>query len=92
MKLSSLQPFKEPPPVERESCRACRTFAPEVLVPDGDEAIPMCWLCAHHVVEHGTSMDAARCGECECTPQEIYPQRAFQAPGQMFAAPKRRAG
>lgn len=75
MKLSSLQPFKEPPPRERECCRACKTFAPEVLVPDGDESIPMCWLCAHHVVEHGTVIEHAHCAECECSPQMIYPLR-----------------
>lgn len=68
--MKHLQPFQEKPP---ESCRACKTFAPEVLVPDGDEAVPMCWLCAHHVAEHGTPMEHAHEGECECLPAEIYP-------------------
>lgn len=86
VKLTSLQPFKEPV-VERRSCAACKVYAPEVLVPDGDAALPMCWLCAHHVVEHGTALEAAYCAECECTPQEIYPHRAFASPGDIVAKP-----
>lgn len=81
-KLNRLQPFKEPQPPERESCVACKTFAPEVLVPDGDAALPMCWLCAHHVVDHGSSLQGAPSAECECTPQEIYPTRG---PGHLTA-------
>lgn len=74
--MKHLQPFKEPPPPEKQSCRACKSFAPEVLVPDGDEAVPMCWLCAHHVVDHDASMQAAPSAECECLPHQIYPHRA----------------
>lgn len=51
-------------------------FAPELLVPMGDEAVPMCWLCAHHVVEHETPMDQTSDARCECLPWEIYPDRA----------------
>ncbi len=76
MKLSDLKPFIEPPPIERESCHACRTLTPDCLVPVGDESVPMCWLCAHHVVEHGTTTVEAQEGECECLPHEIYPHRA----------------
>jgi hypothetical protein len=65
--LKDLKPFKAPVPVEREACHACKTFAPECLVPDGDEALPMCWLCAHHVIDHNTSIASAHCAECECT-------------------------
>lgn len=74
-KLSSLKPFKAPPPVEKEACAACEAFAPECLVPVGDAAVPMCWLCAHHVIEHGTAPHHAHAAECECTPREIYPNR-----------------
>ena len=84
-KLSDLQPFKEPPPVEKESCHACRAFAPECLVPVGEGAVPMCWLCAHHAIEHGADPSAAACAECECTPGEIYPHRHFDPPGDMLA-------
>lgn len=80
--MRNLQPFKEPV-VERKACAACKTFAPEVLVPDGDAAVPMCWLCAHHVIEHGTALEHAHCAECECTPQEIYPHRTFEPPAEV---------
>jgi hypothetical protein len=83
--LKDLKPFKAPVPVEREACHACKTFAPECLVPDGDEALPMCWLCAHHVIDHNTSIASAHCAECECTPREIYPKRVFEEPGAVVA-------
>jgi hypothetical protein len=76
-KLSSLQPFKEPPLPEREACHACKSFAPDLLVPDGDEAVPMCWLCAHHVVDHGKSMQSALHAKCSCAPWMIYPGRPY---------------
>ncbi len=71
--MKNLQPFKEPPPPEKQACRACKTFVPELLVPMGDEAVPMCWLCAHHVVEHEASMQAAPSACCECSHNEIFP-------------------
>ncbi len=74
-KLSRLKPFKEPPPPTREACASCESFAPECLVPIGDAAVPMCWLCAHHVVEHGCAPHRALTAECECLPHEIYPNR-----------------
>ena len=80
MKLKHLKPFKEPPPPEREACAACKTFAPECLVPVEDEAVPMCWLCAHHVIEHDVLPGGAHCARCECTPQEIYPHRPAPPP------------
>jgi hypothetical protein len=76
-KLQRLPPFKETPPIAKEACAACEAFAPECLVPVGDAAVPMCWLCAHHVVEHNTAPHHAYAAECECTPQEIYPHRVF---------------
>lgn len=80
--MKHLQPFKAAPPVEKEVCAACETFTPELLVPVGDAAVPMCWLCAHHVVEHGTAPHHAHAAECECTPQEIYPDRVFNIPSE----------
>ncbi len=84
--MKHLKPFKEPPPPEKQACCACETFAPEVLVPIGDAAVPMCWLCAHHVVDHDVAPHHAHAAECECTPQEIYPHRAFETPGTVLAA------
>ena len=72
MKTSSLLSYV-PPVVVKPVCRGCKTMAPECLVPHGDGAIPMCWLCAHHVIEHGTAVDHAYVGECECLPSEIFP-------------------
>jgi hypothetical protein len=85
VKLASLKPYQEPPRPERQACVACRTYAPECLVPMGDEALPMCWLCAHHVVEHDTAVEHAYCAECECTPQQIFPHRAFESAGEIVA-------
>jgi hypothetical protein len=75
VKLKSLSPFVPPPPREPEVCRACKVFTPEVLVPNGHGALPMCWLCAHHVVEHGTGISQAYAARCECSHDEIFPQR-----------------
>jgi hypothetical protein len=61
------------------------TFAPECLVPVGDTAVPMCWLCAHHVVEHGTPLNDAPEAECDCMPQDIYPHRAHEPPGTLMS-------
>lgn len=76
MKLSDLQPFKEPPRAEREACASCESFAPECLVPVGDAAVPMCWICAHHVTVHDTAPHHAHVAECDCLPAEIYPYRS----------------
>ena len=80
VKLKHLKPFVEPPPLEKEACASCETFAPECLVPVGDAAVPMCWLCAHHVIEHDVAPHHARVAECECVPGEIYPSRSTVAP------------
>lgn len=80
VKLNNLQPYKEPPPPERASCRACKTFAPECLVPVGDLAVPMCWLCAHHYVDHDVPLGQAHAAECDCMPHDIYPGRVAVPP------------
>lgn len=61
----------------------CGAFRPEALVPVGDSAVGMCWLCAHLVTEHGVeatqvalmgAMDRCSRGElCACKPTEVYP-------------------
>lgn len=80
MKTSDLHPFIQPV-VEKPVCRGCKVFAPECLVPHGDGAIPMCWLCAHHVVEHDGDIDDAYTGECECLPSEIFPHHKCEPAG-----------
>ncbi len=77
-KVDRLKPFVEAV-VEKPACTACKSFAPECLVPVGDGAVPMCWLCAHHVIEHDTAVEHAHAAECECVPTEIYPSRVLAA-------------
>jgi hypothetical protein len=75
----ALKPYIEPV-VEKPSCVSCRTFAPDCLVPVGDdESVQMCWLCAHHVVEHEVAVHHAHAGECECVPGNIYPAHVMAA-------------
>jgi len=76
VKLAELKPVVQPKPVEKRSCLACRAFAAECLVPVGDGAVPMCWLCAHHVVDHGVPLHEAPTACCECLPHEVYPGRS----------------
>lgn len=75
-----LKPYIEPPPRPKKACAACNTFAPECLAPVSDTAVPMCWLCAHHVVDHDVPVTEAYKAECDCPPHEIYPGRAPAAP------------
>ena len=77
--VKDLKPYREPPPKPKKACAACKAFAPECLVPVGEEAVPMCWLCAHHVVDHETPVHAAPEARCECLPHQIYPGRAVQS-------------
>lgn len=56
-----------------ESCESCRTFAAEVLVPNGDGASRVCWICAHAVAEHEISVAHAHAHTCDCTARQIYP-------------------
>lgn len=79
-KLARLKPFKEPPPPPKEACAACEAFAPTCLVPVGDAAVPMCWLCAHHVIDHEVAPHHANTAECECLPEQIYPNRIDISP------------
>lgn len=74
MKLGRLKLFEEEPRPKR-ACAACGAFAPECLVPVEDAAMPMCWLCAHHFVEHERALHIAATAQCACYPHEIYPGR-----------------
>ena len=65
----------KPPPVP--VCAACKVFRPEVLVPYDDGAVECCYLCAHHIAEHGCKLEEAVECECECLPTEIYPRSHF---------------
>lgn len=66
-----LKPFQDTPV---ESCAACKVWSSDCLVPMGNEAVPMCWLCAHHVTEHDAELYETCVAECECDPSEIYPR------------------
>lgn len=64
-------------------CVACKAFVAECFAPVDGEALPMCWLCAHHVVDHETPLHEAAEARCECTPDQVYPasvirERAIQ--------------
>ncbi len=65
-----------PPPPEPETCGACKAYRAECVAPVGEGSMALCWLCAHHVVDHGVAPGLATTAECECTPDKIYPGRA----------------
>ncbi len=64
-----------PPPPERLPCEACKGFRADIRAQVGDALVPLCWVCAHHVVEHGTSVLKAAAAGCQCLPWQIYPDR-----------------
>lgn len=84
MKIEALLPFVEPPSPPKPVCFACKLWAPDCWVPLPAGSQPMCWICAHHVVEHDMAPEHAQAGECECTPAEIYPQSVLAARGQVW--------
>lgn len=74
MKSRKLQPLPDAvrsPPIK--TCIACKAFRAECEVPYDNGTWPMCWLCAHQVVDHGTMLFEAVTAECECLPEAIYP-------------------
>lgn len=72
-----LERYTPPPPPPPPVCPGCRCYAPQCMVPIGDGARAMCWLCAHYVTDHDTSIDdilpAFDRGPCGCTRDQIYP-------------------
>lgn len=76
MSLSrKLKPFRAASPQPKPSCAACGAFAPECMVPfDDDTMQPMCWQCAHQVVDHGQRMTDAPSRTCKCKLEAIYPE------------------
>lgn len=70
-------PRVPPPPPQPEPplCAACQGMRAECVAPVGETSMPLCWLCAHHVVDHGVAPGLAMTAECECLPEEIFPDR-----------------
>jgi len=61
-----------PPPPKPELCLACKVFRAECVTTVGT----MCWICAHHIVEHGCKLEDTCEARCECLPGDIYPNRS----------------
>lgn len=76
----SLADLREPkhPKTGKRVCVACQAFVAECMAPVGDGSAPMCWLCAHHVVDHDVPLHEAAEARCECTPEQVYPVRVLQ--------------
>lgn len=72
MKSRKLPRYHAPARGESPACAACRAFVPECVY----QGRALCWLCAHHIVDHGCSLHAAPMGECECLPEAIYPEES----------------
>lgn len=75
MKTFDLKRVVPPPPPPVKICVACNAFRAECIVPVREASAPMCWLCAHHVVDHERDLHEAMTAECECLPHQIYPDR-----------------
>lgn len=76
MKSYQLKPL--PKQVQRvipttQVCKSCRAFKAECEVPYDEGTWPMCWLCAHQIVDHGVSLYEATEAQCECLPEAMYP-------------------
>lgn len=96
--LADLREVKQPTTVDKRVCVACEAFQAECHAPVGEGSAPMCWLCAHHVVDHGVAPHEAATAECECAPEQVYPARvlqqraAWRPPAEVIAAVPNRAG
>lgn len=75
MKTFDLERVVTPPAPVPKLCVACKGFRAECVVPVGKASAAMCWLCAHHVVDHGCEPYRAMTAECECLPHQVYPGR-----------------
>lgn len=87
MKSHKLARFVIPIPPPKPVCAACKAWSPEVTMPVGDGAVDLCWLCAHHHVDHGATLREAPTAQCECTAAEIYPADYRQCGFVRFRAP-----
>ncbi len=56
-----------------KTCAACKVFTPDCVAPVGHGSLELCWLCAHLIVEHGESVQAAPSAKCACHRDDIYP-------------------
>lgn len=72
--LDELEEVAAPVPAEKPLCAGCKAWAVECLMPHGEGAIGMCWLCAHAAIAHDCPLRRTAKHECECAPEEIYPQ------------------
>jgi hypothetical protein len=77
MSLADLRLVKHPARGPKV-CVACKAFVAECNAPVGEGSAPMCWLCAHHVVDHNVPLHEAAEARCECTPEQIYPVRVLK--------------
>lgn len=89
LKVAALPRFPAPIAIDAPECASCRTFRPDVMVSTTScTHAALCWICAHHVVEHDTSVAHAHVGECECPPEKFYPDRAAFEPASELGVPK----
>lgn len=86
--------YTPPTPPPAPVCPSCRTYAPECVVPGemfgrGGEAVPMCWLCAHAVTEHGGTIEDAyeRVAACKCSGHDIYPADVISRRAAFYTTP-----
>jgi hypothetical protein len=89
MSIANLRDVKHPKN-EKRVCVACKAFVAECMAPVGEGSAAMCWLCAHHVVDHEVPLHEAAEARCECTPDQIYPVRVLQERAVNFCKLERR--
>lgn len=90
MKTETLLTFTAPAfSTETPVCAACKVWIPECLVPVGDGSKGMCWMCAHHVVDHLISVDRAGAAVCKCRKDQIFPRRVLEEREAMLEAARK---
>lgn len=55
-------------------CCGCKEFRPDCQVPNGDGILLMCWICAHHFIDHEQPLHKLLHADCECLPEAVYPE------------------
>lgn len=79
---------------EQQAC-TCLAMRAECKVPGADDTmIPMCWLCAHMVADHGASPeDAVKLMDtCKCPGHLIYPRDVLERRARITSAAETRLG